>query len=142
MYLAWCDSVIIRNNTIYDNHQQFHAGGEGGGIYIFFCQSILVENNIVMQNDRFGILAYVTTTLHYNDFWTNADDYYGIAPGEFDISEDPLRRCSEWSVSSPTPPASTQGIPRHLMCGLPSGPLPLPLVEGGNYLHKISMASP
>lgn len=74
----------ITNNTIAYN------GGAGIG-----CGSIatpVITNNIIMRNGTYGLEVYgPSVILSYNNVWGNeTGDYYGISPGEGDISVDPL----------------------------------------------------
>jgi len=96
--------VIIWNNTIDSNNHKAAKKEKGGGLifgYPFHAMlTASVENNIITNNKRGGIVNFTGTNVapssgawvinNFNNVWNNTNDYVGCAPGDKDISMDPL----------------------------------------------------
>jgi parallel beta-helix repeat protein len=96
--------VIISNNTIDgNNHKATHRERGGGLIFGYPFHAMFtasVENNIITNNKRGGIVNFTGTNVvpssgawiinNFNNVWNNDKDYVGCAPGNKDISMNPL----------------------------------------------------
>ena len=73
-------NIIATNNTILSHGKGITEKGSTASFY----------NNIVSGNNDFGIQVSNSSQIDYNDVWGNYFNYSGSAPGENDISQNPL----------------------------------------------------
>jgi len=95
--------IIVINNTI-DNNNTFDLIQRAGGLVFGWPEpaefTAIVENNIITNNRYAGIANNIGVDLfpapgaainnRNNLVWNNSVEYYGVKPGEKEISKDPL----------------------------------------------------